>query len=445
MRIGILALGAVLLFCGIATGIGGRKVEPAKPLVVVKSVAKAAKPAPKATVHKVVNGESDWTIAKKYGTTVHNLHLANPRIVWSRLQIGCALSIPTSWVQAKQLSNKVAAKGAKAPAKASSIAKSAYTVREGENDWVIASRLGISRRQLAALNPGVKWSRLQIGAKLVVPAGKAQNGAASKVIRTRYARVTGNVVTIRRGPSTSSDKVTQVEAGTRVTVLDRDGSWYKLRFPKGTVGWIRGDLLKGVTATQVASNSRSSTKRSRGRGSIGGTSRYGSKTVVAMRSTTKDIVERAYTYRDVRYSYGSASRSATDCSGLTTQVYKAAGVKLPRTSGQQARVGQQVSKGGLKKGDLVFFKTNRGTRINHVGIYVGEGKFIHASSGGGKVKVDSLNEGYYQRRYAGGRRVAKAAAPKPVAPKAAEPKKEAPKPPVVEGGRGSDDKPASGG
>lgn len=426
MRIGILALGAVLLASGIATGIK-REVKPVKAPAspVVKSVAKPAPAAAKLTTHKVVNGESDWTIAKKYGTTVHNLRLANPGIDWPKLQIGRTLSIPESWVHAKQLSGTVAANAkVGTPVKTAAAAKGTYTVRSGENDWVIASRLGITRTQLYAMNPGVSWTKLQIGTKLVVPKGKIQNAVASNVIRTRYAVVTGNSVSVRRGAKATSELVTRVDAGTRVTVLDRLGSWYKLKFPRGTVGWVRGDLLKGVSATQVASNAKSS--KSTAKKSSGGTSKYKSKSVVAMKSSTKDIVEKAYTYRGVRYSYGSASRSATDCSGLTTQVYKAAGVALPRTSAQQAKVGQQVSKDNLKKGDLVFFKTNRGTRINHVGIYVGEGKFIHASSGGGKVKVDSLNEGYYDRRYAGGRRVATPAPPK-AAPKAESKKEEAPK------------------
>ena len=428
MRIGILALGAVLLACGIATGITREvKVDKAAPAPAVKSVVKPVKAAAQLTTHKVANGESDWTIAKKFGTTVHNLHLANPGIDWPKLQIGRTLSIPESWIQAKQLSGKVAAKATGAPAKTASVSKGTYTVREGENDWVIANRLGITRPQLFALNPGVSWAKLQIGTKLVVPKGKIQNAAASNVIRTRYAVVTGNAVSVRRGAKSSSELVTRVDAGTRVTVLDRMGSWHKLKFPRGTVGWVRGDLLKGVSATQVASNSKTSKSKSKStaKKSSGGTSKYSSKSVVAMKSSTKDIVEKAYTYRGVRYSYGSASRSATDCSGLTTQVYKAAGVALPRTSAAQAKVGQQVSKDGLKKGDLVFFKTNRGTRINHVGIYVGEGKFIHASSGGGKVKVDNLNDGYYDRRYAGGRRVATPAAK--AAPKAEAPKKEAAK------------------
>jgi cell wall-associated NlpC family hydrolase len=68
-------------------------------------------------------------------------------------------------------------------------------------------------------------------------------------------------------------------------------------------------------------------------------------------------------------------------------------------------VGQKVRYGEMKPGDLVFFHTTRGKRVSHVGIYIGRGKFIHASSGGGKVQVNDLSSGYYQHRLVGARRV----------------------------------------
>jgi len=412
--------------CGVTLGL--RTQAPAA--TVAEKISKPAavvstpKPAPKPVTYVVRNGDNDWAVAAKHFISVAQLHAANPGIEWRHLQIGHELAIPGAGTQPP------AAVATKAPAVRKPSAKGSYTVKSGENDWIIASRLGITRQALYAMNPGVKWSKLPIGAKLAVPSNAVVTAAASKVIRSRNAVVTGENVTIRRGPSTASGKVTIVNRGTRVTVLDREGSWYKLKFPKGSVGWVRGDLLKAVSATQVASSSpskRSSTKVKKSRTAAKSAP---NRRLVAANSSSKDIVERALGYRGVRYSYGSASRSATDCSGLTTQVYKAAGVALPRTSAQQSKVGQAVKKDTLKKGDLVFFKTNRGTRINHVGIYVGEGKFVHASSAGGKVKVDSLADGYYDRRYAGARRVAetKAAAPKPAAPKQAvekvEPKKE---------------------
>ncbi|HEY0867942.1 MAG TPA: C40 family peptidase [Fimbriimonas sp.] len=118
----------------------------------------------------------------------------------------------------------------------------------------------------------------------------------------------------------------------------------------------------------------------------------------------ENVIKTAKGFRGVRYRWGGTSRSGVDCSGFTTQVFRAHGLRLPRTSVEQARVGKPV-KGGLQAGDLVFFRTTRGSRISHVGIYIGNGKFIHASSGGGKVQVNSLREGYYRSRFVTARRV----------------------------------------
>jgi hypothetical protein len=101
------------------------------------------------------------------------------------------------------------------------------------------------------------------------------------------------------------------------------------------------------------------------------------------------------------------SRSGTDCSGFTSQVFRSLGVKLPRVSREQANVGVPVSGSQMKKGDLVFFRTSRGRRITHVGIYVGNGKFIHADTGAGHVAESSLSDGYYRNRFVTARRVVK--------------------------------------
>jgi cell wall-associated NlpC family hydrolase len=120
--------------------------------------------------------------------------------------------------------------------------------------------------------------------------------------------------------------------------------------------------------------------------------------------TDGDVVRTAYSYRGVRYRYGGSSRNGFDCSGFTSHVYRSKGVSLPRTAAQQFGRGKRVGKGELKAGDLVFFETTR-RGISHVGIYAGDGKFVHASSGGGRVRVDTLESGYYRNRYRGARRV----------------------------------------
>lgn len=92
-----------------------------------------------------------------------------------------------------------------------------------------------------------------------------------------------------------------------------------------------------------------------------------------------------------------------DCSGFVRAVYNLCGVNIPRTSGEQFRTGDKVEKDSLKDGDLVFFGVSS-DRINHVGIYVGNGRFVHAPRRGDEIKVSTLDEKYFAERFVGGRR-----------------------------------------
>lgn len=119
--------------------------------------------------------------------------------------------------------------------------------------------------------------------------------------------------------------------------------------------------------------------------------------------TSEAILNTAKKQIGVRYVWGGTSRSGFDCSGFVRYVFAKHDFKLPRTSYEQWRVGDIVYRSELNPGDLVFFKT-RNSRVSHVGIYKGNNMFIHASSGGGKIRVNEI-EGYYANRYAGARRV----------------------------------------
>ncbi len=102
-------------------------------------------------------------------------------------------------------------------------------------------------------------------------------------------------------------------------------------------------------------------------------------------------------------SGGCNPNTGFDCSGFTTWVFNKYGIHLPRSSREQYQVGKMVAKNNLRKGDLVFFRSRRG--INHVGIYLENGKFIHSASNGKTVTISHLDEDYWRTHYAGGRRV----------------------------------------
>jgi len=116
------------------------------------------------------------------------------------------------------------------------------------------------------------------------------------------------------------------------------------------------------------------------------------------------LKKSAYSFLGARYRFGGSSRSALDCSSFTQQVFREQSVKLPRTAREQFYVGNEVMRGDLKKGDLVFFQTY--ARFpSHVGIYLGNRKMIHASSREHRVVISSMDTPYYLSRYLGARRM----------------------------------------
>lgn len=113
-----------------------------------------------------------------------------------------------------------------------------------------------------------------------------------------------------------------------------------------------------------------------------------------------DILHAAESAIGAPYRYGGATPQGFDCSGLTQFAYRAAGIAIPRTAAAQQRAAAAVPRGALQPGDLVFFTTGR-DGIDHVGVYAGEGRFVHAPSSGRVVSFAYLDDPWYAVRYAG--------------------------------------------
>jgi len=119
-----------------------------------------------------------------------------------------------------------------------------------------------------------------------------------------------------------------------------------------------------------------------------------------LKGEDKRIVEEALTWLGTPYRYGGADYSGTDCSGLTMKVYlKALGLTIPRNSAQQQKFCKSIKKGALTTGDLLFFATGRDKKkVSHVGLYLGDGQFIHASASRGVI-ISNIDERYYANNY----------------------------------------------
>lgn len=130
-----------------------------------------------------------------------------------------------------------------------------------------------------------------------------------------------------------------------------------------------------------------------------------SKSLVLGKTYLRDeIVSTARSFLGLPYSWGGTSpEEGFDCSGLTMAVYDLNGLKLPRSSKDQFQAGTPIDRHQLLRGDLVFFATSQGKKVTHVGIYTGDGQFIHAPGKDKRIRFDSLSNGYFRTHFLGAR------------------------------------------
>ena len=220
---------------------------------------------------------------------------------------------------------------------------------------------------------------------------------------TNYTKTTKYInassVYVRKEPSTSAEIVTTLIRNTDVTVVGESGDWYKVTY-KDYSGYIYKELLSDKKTEET---NRSSANRE----SATTVSSVTTETTTEETSKGQEIVEYAKQYLGCPYVYGGSGDKSFDCSGFTMYVYKKFGYTLSHSAIAQSKVGTYIAKEDLQAGDLVFFldyETMDG--IGHCGIYIGNGEFIHASSGSGYcVKISNLLTGSYNKRYATARRL----------------------------------------
>lgn len=259
-------------------------------------------------------------------------------------------------------------------------AATTYTVKSGDCLWTIANKTGTTVATIKQLN-NLNSDLLQIGQVLVL-------SSTSNTISPPAAPVP--VPAPAPAPTPSGSSIYVVQSG--------DSLW--------SISQRYGTTVENI----MALNSLSSDRLQIGDQLIvsGTTPAPGAEPVVSRSGdsvTGSRIIEKAANYLGTPYLYGGSSPSGFDCSGFTQYIYKQFGISLYRTAASQYGHGVQVSKSQLIAGDLVFFKCG-GSTINHVGIYCGNGQFIHSSSpSSGGVIYSSLNSGYYANTYVGARRI----------------------------------------
>lgn len=225
-----------------------------------------------------------------------------------------------------------------------------------------------------------------------------------------YGTINAAKVNMRSGPSTGYKAIGLSSRGDQAYIIGINKQWYKVIWD-GNICYVRSDLLN---LTEFPYENRASEKSPL-------FFRLGKSTGVKVSVETfhasenytenqtpsvsgSDIVATAKTCLGVPYVWGGESMSGFDCSGLVQYVYAQNGISINRTCTTQYKQGTYVDKNSLQPGDLVFFENTYATGISHVGIYIGDGEFIHASSTKG-VTIAQLSNSYWTSHYYGARRI----------------------------------------
>ena len=217
----------------------------------------------------------------------------------------------------------------------------------------------------------------------------------------------------RTGPSTDYDIISLLPPDTKVSIIGLNSTWYKVTYGDST-GYIRSDL---VDLTEVPyyntntgsirdgnSNSSSASSASTQSSSESSSSAETSAPSVNY-SAGEQLVAYAKTLMGIPYVWGGTSTGGFDCSGYVQYVYRQCGASINRTATAQMSNGYSVSADQLIPGDLVFFQGTYNTSgASHVGIYIGDGQFIHDSSSVRCVTISTLWSNYYSNHYYGARR-----------------------------------------
>ena len=226
-----------------------------------------------------------------------------------------------------------------------------------------------------------------------------------KNVELGYGRVNGSKVNVRSGPGTSYSSLTRANTGEQAYIIGFNNQWYKVIY-HSHIGYIRSDYLD---LTEIPYENKASKKeplffvngQSTGVTPSASALNGGSTTTS---STRQQIIDNAKKLLGTPYVWGGTTPKGFDCSGFVQYVFNQSGISLPRTTTEQYKIGTYVAKSNLQPGDLVFLQNTYRAGISHVGIYIGDGKMIHASSSKGVV-TSNLSSTYYTQHYYGARRV----------------------------------------
>jgi LysM repeat protein len=337
-------------------------VSPASKVAESKKIPVGAMPS-----YQVKKGDTLWKIARKHHLTLAEIRKLNKMRKKDTIRTGMVLAVGKA-VQSKPKT---------------------YTVKKGDTLWLIAKKNKMSTKQLRKLNHMRRKDRIHTGTVL----------ALSKDAIISHSAKTRSIIAKLKKKGAKKSEIEKVLAKVKRS---------KKRDPN--ISAILAQVKREKRQKQIETPLRVAKKRRKK------SSRYGSAAAIlngkrsssSRWSGSSKTIRIAKRYLGRRYVWGAVGPRSFDCSGFTQYVMrKSKGVRLPRVSRKQAYYGKYISRSHLRAGDLIFFDTSHRRRgyVNHVGIYIGNHKFIHASSARHRVVITSLNRPFYSARFKWGRRV----------------------------------------
>ncbi|MER3500789.1 MAG: hypothetical protein IMHGJWDQ_000937 [Candidatus Fervidibacter sp.] len=363
-------------------------------------------------VYAACEGERPTDIASRFRVSLHDLLQANPNMVADQpLRQGEVVLVPINSSSPKRVPKQVPQKGVAKPsvslASGVRIAARAYwvyTVQPGDTLSEIAQRFGTTVDAIVAANQLAPPASLTVGQVLLVPvleqrvetsapkttparsfAPTASSTPAHRFPVLKAPRIFGYVgtvvapvATIRSAPRRNALAWSQVVRGTQLIVTTEHPGWFGVLMINGATGWVPQSAIRKENRPIFWDDVM------RAFGGAGGQDNHA-------------VVAEAMRYLGIPYRYGGTSPlHGLDCSAFVQRVFASRGIRLPRTAAEQAKVGMPVPLSDLRAGDRLYFAV-KGNRIDHCGIYIGNGLFIHASGRHNAVVVSSLSEPLYAR------------------------------------------------
>lgn len=414
--------------------------------------------AQKGTNHKVVSGDSFYSIAKKYGVSESDIYELNPKAKGKTLQLNDVLLIPT-------------------PKKGKKVSADFHEVTSGESFYTIAKKYDLSIEELKDFNPNTSPNKLQVGAKLALT--KNKNSKDSKSIKKEETSSTNDLVhsvkkgetishitekydvsfkelkklnpgldvklqidekiVIRKGKEKAKKEIIEAKVApikvispTSVQLETMAAADDDVEEPDDS-GEVTHVINRGETLASIARSYKITLAKIQELNPKVGNKIFPGRKLIIKKGITSSKPQQVNLYADVddfseealpmsdesletadqlisiasehlgtRYRSGGSKNGGFDCSGLMCYTFSQMDFKLPRTSNEQSRTGKKVKKPQAQKGDLIFFSTNGRGTVNHVGmiseVIDDEIFFIHSSVSRGVV-VSSLKESYYARRF----------------------------------------------